>query len=66
MKLKLVRANVLGLVGLFPVNRLVEVESTGVVAAVIVLLVMVPLLCDVGSTAVVVVVFLQWLIGLWL
>ncbi len=55
----LVRANVLGLVGSVPVNKLVEVESAVVVATVIVLLVMVPLLCDVGSAVVVIVVILQ-------
>ncbi len=62
----LVRGNVLGSVGLVPANRLVEGESAVVVAAVIVLLVMVPLQCDVGSPAVVVVVVLQLLILLWL
>ncbi len=39
-----------------PDDRLGEIESAGGVAAVVMLLVMVLLLCDVGSTAVVIVV----------
>ncbi len=46
VKLILVRANGLGLVGLVPDDRLGEGESAVGVAAVILLLVMVPLLCD--------------------
>ncbi len=66
MKLVLVRAVVLRLVGLVLVNRLGEVDPAVAVAAGIILMVMVSLPCGVGSLAVVVAVILQLLILLQL